>query len=90
MDLRQDRLLTFVSVHQAVRAEKLLGQAGIAVMAIPTPREIDLSCGQSLLFFSCDELQVLAVLAGGRVQWGKLFSRDGQNRLYEKIRESEG
>jgi hypothetical protein len=85
-----DRLLTFESVHQAVRAEKLLCQAGIAVSAVPTPREIELSCGQSLLIYSEDERQVLAVIVEGRVQWRKLFRRDERNRIYEKIRELEG
>ncbi|WP_371381824.1 DUF3343 domain-containing protein [Sporomusa aerivorans] len=45
-----DRLISFESVHQAVKAEKVLDRQGIAVAALPTPREIAISCGQCLLF----------------------------------------
>ena len=83
-----DRLISFASVHHAIRAEKLLADSGIKVMALPTPREIDISCGQCLLFHSEYQLQLLDVLIEGKVLWSKLFSRDG--RTYEKLAEYEG
>ena len=80
-------MITFVSVHQIMRAEKLLADAGIKVLAIPTPREIDVSCGQCLLFDADFEAKVFRVLEEAKVQWSKLFSRDGKQRIYEKLRE---
>lgn len=82
--------MTFASVYQAIRAETLMAEANIAMLAIPTPREIDISCGQCLLFLSGDEPRVLPLLTAGQVIWSKLFSRDGATRVYEKLKEFEG
>ena len=64
--------------------------AGVAILAIPTPREIDVSCGQSLLLLAEDEPRALALLAESRVTWSKLFRRNGAMRVYEKIKDFEG
>ncbi|SDF43318.1 DUF3343 domain-containing protein [Sporolituus thermophilus] len=80
-------MITFVSVHHALRAEKVLAAAGIAVAAAPTPREVSLSCGQCLLFAAADEAAVLAALATAKVRWSRLFSRDAGRRVYELLQE---
>ncbi len=78
-------MLSFDSVHQALRAEKLLTAEGIKTEAVPTPREVDISCGQCLLFSSASEQAVLKLLAGSQVRWSKLFYRDYSAKIYEKL-----
>lgn len=78
-----DRFLSFSSVHHAIRAEKLLGAADIKVVAMPTPREIAISCGQGLLFMAVHQETVLTILQEGQVAWSKLFKR--QAGSYEEI-----
>ncbi|MCX7779416.1 MAG: DUF3343 domain-containing protein [Negativicutes bacterium] len=90
MTRQYDRLLSFVSVHHAIRAEKLLAGEGIKVMPLPTPREIAISCGQCLLLRSGEEARALAVLKTAGVEWSKLYSRDETGRAYEKLAEYEG
>lgn len=85
-----DRIISFVSVHHAIRAERLLTEASIRVMALPTPREISISCGQCLLFPAACQEQVLAILQQADVHWSKLFSRDPAGRVYEKLADYEG
>lgn len=85
-DASLDHLISFVSVHDAMRAEHLLGEAGIKVAARPTPREIDLSCGHCLLLAAADQAAALAVLAGNSARWSKLYRRVAA-RAWEKIRE---
>jgi len=80
-----DRLMSFASVHHEIRAEKLLLVAGITVMALPTPREIDISCGQCLLFEAGDQKKVVKTLHDHHVQWSKLFIRNIHDRVYEEI-----
>lgn len=80
-----DRLVSFSSVHHEIRAEKLLLAAGITVIALPTPREIDISCGQCLLFEAADQKSLLEILHNHHVQWSKLFIRNIQDRVYEEI-----
>lgn len=63
--------------------------AGILVVAIPTPREINLSCGQSLLAREADEASILRLLSEQRCRWSNLFSRDANARIYEKLKEHE-
>jgi len=81
-----DRLVSFASVHHGLRAEKLLAAAGIEAAAAPTPREVDISCGQCLLFAGKDEQRVLALLETNNVRWSKLFNRDGRSKIYDLIR----
>lgn len=80
-----DRLVSLPSVHHAIRAEQLLIAAGINVVALPTPREIDISCGQCLLFLASDEAAVMDILRQGQVTWSKLFSRKAEERYYDEI-----
>lgn len=80
-----DRLLSFASVHHAIRAEKLLLVAGIIALPVPTPREIDISCGQCLLFVAADQQRALITLQDNQVQWSKLFKCNIQDRVYEEL-----
>ena len=80
-----DRLVSFSSVHHEIRAEKLLLAAGISVIALPTPREIDISCGQCLLFKAVDQHNLVKILHDHHVQWSKLFKRNAHDRVYEEI-----
>lgn len=85
MYIAYDRLLSFASVHHAIRAEKILLEIGITVIALPTPREIDISCGQCLLFTAIDQERVVDILNEKAAKWSRLFKRDIQNRVYEEI-----
>lgn len=38
-------VITFESVHQVMKAEKVLRPAGFDVVLVPTPREISSECG---------------------------------------------
>ncbi len=84
-----NRLLSFCSIRHAIRAEELLSQAAIRVAAVPIPREINITCGQCILFMDEQESQVMAVLRDKNVYWAELFIRDSLNKVYEKIAEYE-
>jgi len=87
-DKQYDLLFSFISIHDAVRAEHLFAAAGIKAVSRPTPREIDLSCGNSLLLAAADREAALAVLRGNAARWGKLY-RHVSARVWEKISEYE-
>jgi len=80
-----DRLLSFASVHHAIRAEKVLLVAGIIVVSLPIPREIDINCGQCLLFVATDQQKIVNTLQEHQIQWSKLFKRNIQDRVYEEL-----
>ena len=80
-----ERLLSFGSVHHSIRAEKLLLAAGIQIDALPTPREIDISCGESLLLMKTDQEQAIKILDDHGVCWTKLFKCDIRKRIYEEL-----
>ncbi|WP_084576722.1 DUF3343 domain-containing protein [Sporomusa malonica] len=86
-------MVSFASIHQAIKAEKMLAENGIMIYALPTPRVIDISCGQCLLFSAKQQTALLSLLAKFKVRWSKLFSRtligDGLY-IYEKITEYGG
>lgn len=84
-----NRLLTFCSMRHAMRAEELLLKAGIIVTSIPVPREINITCGQCILFMAKQESLVMAVLRDKNVFWAEVFTRDSLNKVYEKIAEYE-
>ncbi len=62
------KVATFFTTHAAMRAEKALKEAGVAVQLIPTPRSISSDCTVSLLFPSPQENQVCEILAAARVE----------------------
>ena len=76
-------LVTLVSVHDALLAERELGKKNIRI--VPTPQELDLSCGQSLLcvFEEAAELRVLLERAGVRCGVWHKRSEDGWVKLDE-------
>ena len=43
-------VISFSSTHHAMFAEQMLKKADIKIMVIPTPRQIDKSCGISIKF----------------------------------------
>jgi hypothetical protein len=51
-DKEEYHVVIFKSVHHALRAEKLLKEAGIAHKLIPVPRHISSDCGVCLRFIS--------------------------------------
>ncbi|SDE78479.1 DUF3343 domain-containing protein [Sporomusa acidovorans] len=85
-------MISFDSVHQSIKAEKVLAQRGIVAYAFPTPREIDISCGQCLLFEASWQTVILQLFAAEKVRWTKLFSRIPSRKaaIYEKITEYGG
>lgn len=80
-----DCLITFSSVHQAIAAERSLRTVQIAHAPLPTPREISVSCGQSIAIRRETLDQVLQCLMDAKICWSKVFSRDSRLRSYEQI-----
>ena len=51
-------VVTFNSTHHAISGEKIFKDNNIVFKTIPTPREITLSCGLSILFSLEDLIRV--------------------------------
>lgn len=62
--MKGERVLLFFSVSGAMKAEKLLKQAGIYYKLMPVPRHLSSDCGIALKFKGDDEERVLKVLEG--------------------------
>jgi hypothetical protein len=60
-------VVLFHSTAHAIRAEKVLIEAGFEIKMIPTPRQLSSDCGMALRFDRADEEQVAAVLVESRV-----------------------
>lgn len=56
------------STSRALRAEKLLYQAGIPVKLIPVPRHISSDCGVCLRIAQKDEARAREVLAAAKLE----------------------
>ncbi|MGE5559931.1 MAG: DUF3343 domain-containing protein [Chloroflexota bacterium] len=85
-----DRLITFDSTHHALRAETLLEAAGIAIMIIPTPRELSASCGLAITFRSSDASRLQAVLRDSGIQISGRYRVTGGEAGSERRYEREG
>jgi len=57
----------FDSTSQVMRGEKLLGQAGVRVKMIPTPRQISSDCGLALRFDREEVERVVTILSENSV-----------------------
>lgn len=82
-------MISFVSVHQAIKAEKVLAASGINVVALPTPREISVSCGQCISLPAADLEKTLNLLTEAHVQWARLYSHE-RDRVFELMAEYGG
>ena len=60
-------IVLFHTTSSALRAEKLMKQAGLNVKLIPTPRELSSDCGMALRFELCDRETVERVLVESAV-----------------------
>ena len=85
-----DCIITFVSVHQAIAAERSLKRVKIEHVALPTPREISVSCGQCLAIRQGELKEAIRLLLDEKIVWSKIFTRDVRQRIYEEINYKRG
>jgi len=57
----------FDSTSQVMRGERVLGQAGVQVKMIPTPRQISSDCGMALRFDREESDRVVTILSENSV-----------------------
>jgi hypothetical protein len=60
-------VVLFHSTSHALRAEKMLVQAGFKIKMIPTPRQLSSDCGLALRFDRSDQGRIAATLDQNRV-----------------------
>lgn len=62
-----DGLLTFFASHHAIRAEKTLSDASMAVRLIPGPKDLSPNCGVALRFMYAEREAAMELLAASHV-----------------------
>ena len=62
-------VILFYSIQAAIRAEKVLKQAGLTIKLVPTPRQFSSDCGVALRFAWPNLVQVQTRLAMARVEF---------------------
>ena len=65
--MAEHSVVLFHSTAHAIRAEKMLLQAGFEIKMIPTPRQISSDCGMALRFKRADSDAVAITLEENRV-----------------------
>jgi len=63
-----DGLLTFFASHHAIRADKVLREAGFTVQLIPGPKELSPNCGTAVRFEYGTRDDALAILTDAHVE----------------------
>jgi len=77
-------VILFQSIHQVMKAEKLLKGRGIRIDLIPVPREISSDCGIAIeLPWEATE-EALRLLDEGGVSAVEYYCRDGSGRFEPK------
>jgi len=66
--LKDYGVFTFISTSQALKAERVLKQANMEFLMMPTPREISTSCGLAVKVASEDLGKSSEILRQNRVQ----------------------
>ncbi len=75
---REFCLAVFNSSQAAMRSEKLLEEAGLDYITIPTPRAITSNCGLSLKFHCSDQAKLLKLLETSGVAHHKIYRTGAQ------------
>jgi soluble P-type ATPase len=74
---KQEKTIVFVlySIHNVMKAEKVLRSQGILFDTIPVPREISADCGMAILVARGDRQKVLKILAESRIDVKDVYLR---------------
>lgn len=72
-------VVTFKSTHYTIQAEDVFKENGIGFKTIPTPREITVSCGLSILSALDDEAKISELIDKGDLVIANLYkyTKDG-------------
>lgn len=60
--MKPERVVLFESTRFAIRAERMLKEAGVRIAVVPTPRKYSSNCGVSIAFEKVTEEEVVRVL----------------------------
>jgi hypothetical protein len=71
----------FMSVHQVIRAEKLLKGKGVKVNLIPVPREISSDCGVAIELPLEVKEEALSLLGECGVSISECYTKDPRGRF---------
>lgn len=82
--MSRNTLVTFVSTHHALKAEKLVAAAGLDFDIIPTPRAITASCGLSLELPDDALPRAMQLFADNQVKSEAAYRRLSKDQ-YEKL-----
>jgi hypothetical protein len=74
------------SIHQVMRAEKLLKGEGMKVDLIPVPREISSDCGMALELPVEYEREAIRVLEKNRMPVREWYARDQEGAFQKRER----
>jgi hypothetical protein len=72
------------SIHQVMRAERLLKATGMKIDLIPVPREISSDCGMAIELPEETEKEALRVLEDNRVPVREWYLRDKRGAFQKK------
>jgi hypothetical protein len=72
----KEKIMTFESVHQTLKAEKALRLAGFKTNAINTPRRLSSDCGISLRFAGADEPSIVGELEKSAIKHKGIYDYD--------------
>lgn len=64
---------TFKSTHYTLQAEEVFKENSISFKTIPTPREITVSCGLSILFTLEDVPKIIELIDSGNLSIDSLY-----------------
>ena len=74
-------VLILPSVHQVMRAEKILKEKGVKVDLIPVPREISSDCGVAVDFSVEFKGEVLRILEENKLRIIECYLKDREGRF---------
>jgi hypothetical protein len=66
------RVALFYSMHYALRAEKVAGEAGLTVKLIPIPRHLSSDCGVCLRHLAAQSERLQELLAERGIEYDRI------------------
>jgi hypothetical protein len=74
-------VLIFESIHQVMKAERILKEKGFSIDLIPVPRQISSDCGVAIELPWEDKEKVELKLEEGHISFLGCYSRDPDGRF---------
>lgn len=80
--MNTERVITFSSTHQAMKAEEILTEENYELELVPTPRQLSSECGFALLIVGADSKSIYNSCQKNQIGFSGIYKKIKHGGIY--------